>query len=70
MTVAHTINIKIDSLPDSLENAIRAMAESKLVRETLGDHIFDAMIANKKVEWDAYRISVTNFEIEKYMPFL
>ena len=70
MSEADRIKMKIDSLPDSLENAIRAMAESKLVRETLGDHIFDAMIANKKVEWDAYRISVTNFEIEKYMPFL
>nr|MBN2277102.1 glutamine synthetase [candidate division Zixibacteria bacterium] len=61
---------KIGSLPDSLENAIKAMEKSKLVRETLGGHVFDKLIANKWVEWDDYRKSVTNFELEKYLPFL
>lgn len=61
---------KIGSLPDSLENAIRAMENSDLCRQTLGDHIFDTLIANKRVEWDAYRINVTDYEIDKYLPFL
>jgi glutamine synthetase len=60
----------IESLPDSLENAIRAMAHSELAKTTLGDHIFGALIANKKVEWDAYRTSVTDYELQKYLPFL
>jgi glutamine synthetase len=70
MTEEERIAYNIDALPSSLENAIRAMEKSKLVRETLGDHIFKALIANKWVEWDAYRINVSDFEIDKYLPFL
>jgi glutamine synthetase len=70
MTPSDRMDLNIDSLPDSLENAIRATAKSDLVRQTLGDHIFNTIIANKKVEWDAYRTSVTNYEVEKYLPFL
>ncbi len=61
---------KIDALPDSLENAIRETEKSKLVQDTLGNHIFTQLIANKKVEWDDYRVNVTNHEINKYLPFL
>lgn len=61
---------KIESLPDSLENAIRLAEESKLLKDTLGDHIFNRLIANKKVEWDEYRQEVTDYEIRKYFPIL
>lgn len=70
MSAEERADHNIDSLPGSLENAIRAMEESSLVRETLGNHIFETLIANKLVEWDAYRFDVSNFEIEKYLPFL
>jgi len=60
----------IDCLPDSLERAIAEMESSELVRETLGDHIFNKLLANKKMEWDACRIAVTDYEIKKYLPFL
>ncbi|MEW5925671.1 MAG: glutamine synthetase, partial [Candidatus Zixiibacteriota bacterium] len=70
MTKKERQALDIDALPDSLENAIRAMKDSKLLRDTLGDHIFDALIANKKVEWDGYRVSVTNYELDKYLSFL
>jgi glutamine synthetase len=70
MSDEQRIKKNIDLLPDSLENAIRAMENSELVRQTLGDHIFNKLIANKRVEWDDYRINVTDFEIEKYFPFL
>jgi glutamine synthetase len=62
--------LSIDTLPDSLENAIHAAEASDLVRETLGDHCFEKLIASKKIEWDRYRIHVSGFEIEKYLPFL
>lgn len=62
--------LKIDALPDSLENAIRLTEKSKLVRDILGDHIFETLIANKRVEWDNYRINVTKYEVDTYLPFL
>jgi glutamine synthetase len=60
----------IESLPGSLAEAIRFTEKSELVRETLGDHIFQKFIDNKKIEWDQYRVHVSQFELEKYLPIL
>jgi glutamine synthetase len=62
--------LKIECLPNSLENAIREFEKSKLMRRVLGDHIFEKLIENKQVEWDRYRIAVTRYEIENYLPVL
>ena len=60
----------IDSLPGSLAEAIVCTESSQLVREALGDHIFEKFLANKKIEWDQYRSQVTGWELEKYLPVL
>ncbi len=60
----------IDSLPGSLAEAIQLTEKSELVKETLGDHIFEKFIENKKIEWDQYRTHVSQFELEKYLPIL
>ena len=61
---------KIDSLPGSLGEAIAVTEKSKLVKEALGDHIFEKFITNKKIEWDHYRIHVSQYEIARYLPIL
>jgi glutamine synthetase len=60
----------IISLPGSLFEAVQELEKSDLVRETLGDHIFNKFIANKKIEWDRYRTHVSKYEIENYFPIL
>lgn len=60
----------IACLPDSLYAAIEATAKSRLVKETLGDALFDKFIENKRIEWDNYRIQVTHYELAKYLPTL
>jgi glutamine synthetase len=60
----------IKSLPGSLYEALLLTEKSELVRETLGDHIFEKFIANKNIEWDKYRIHVSQFELERYLPIL
>ena len=60
----------IDSLPGNLLEAIQLTEKSELVKETLGDHIFEKFIENKKIEWDQYRTHVSQFELEKYLPIL
>ena len=60
----------IKQLPGSLQEAIQLTEKSKIVREALGDHIFNHFIENKKLEWDRYRIQVTSYELEKYLPVL
>lgn len=60
----------IESLPDSLGKAISITAGSKLVKKALGEHIFNRYIALKRAEWEEYRIQLTPYEIENYLPIL
>jgi len=60
----------IGTLPGSLDEAVQLTEKSELVRKALGDHVFEAFIKNKKIEWDQYRKQVTNYEIMKYLPIL
>jgi len=60
----------IDTLPASLYEAIQLCEKSQLVRKALGEHVFNAFVKNKKIEWDQYRINVTEYEINKYLPVL
>jgi glutamine synthetase len=60
----------ITSLPGNLFEAIQEVSKSELVRKALGDHIFNKFIENKKKEWDQFRIHVSRFEIERYLPML
>jgi len=62
--------VGIESLPGSLDEAIVCTESSKLVRQALGDHIFEKFLENKKIEWDQYRTQITNWELEKYLPVL
>jgi len=60
----------IETLPASLWEAIRLTEKSELVRTALGDHIFNAFIKNKKIEWEQYRTQVTEYELKRYLPIL
>jgi glutamine synthetase len=60
----------ITSLPGSLIEAIALTEKSELVREALGDHIFNNFITSKKVEWDQYRVNVSEWELEKFLNVL
>ena len=60
----------IGTLPASLWEAILLTENSKVVRKALGDHVFNAFIQNKKIEWDQYSTQVTDYELKKYLPIL
>jgi glutamine synthetase len=60
----------IEELPGSLAEAVAEVEKSALVREALGDHIFNKFLENKKMEWDAFRMHVSAYEIDKYLPIL
>jgi glutamine synthetase len=60
----------IVTLPASLLEAILLTEKSELVHKALGDHVFNAFIANKKIEWDQYRTQVTEYELKRYLPIL
>jgi len=70
LTAAERAAAGIERLPSSLGDALTLMEGSELVAETLGEHLFDFFLANKRREWDEYSGHVTGFEIERYLPLL
>ena len=46
------------------------MEGSELVAETLGEHVFDYFLRNKREEWVSYRAEVSPFELRRYLPVL
>jgi glutamine synthetase len=60
----------IGTLPADLGHAIEAAEGSALLRKTLGDHVFEKLIQNKKIEWDNYRAQVSEYELDRYLPIL
>jgi glutamine synthetase len=78
MSGARQKKLRIQTLPRDLDEAVRLMAKSALLRTTLGDHIFDKFIENKRQEIEDYRKNVgaefdkqvSGYEIERYLPLL
>jgi len=56
-----------DILPTSLNQAIKALEEDEVVRNALGAHTHEVFINAKRLEYDEYRLEVTNWELEKYL---
>ncbi len=60
----------IRPLPRTLDEALQAMESSELVLETLGEHVFEWFLRNKRAEWEDYARQVTPFELIRYLPAL
>lgn len=63
-------SLGIAPLPRSLGNAIDIMEGSQLVADTLGEHVFEFFLRNKKAEYEAYRSEVTAWELNHSLPTL
>ncbi len=70
MTEDERANIGIAVLPEDLNEAIKAMEASDLLKEALGESVFTWFIRNKKIEWEDFRNRVSSYEIERYLPTL
>jgi glutamine synthetase len=60
----------IEQLPETLGEAIELTAESELVLRTLGEHMFNRYVEIKRQEWEDYRVQVTQWELDRYLPVL
>lgn len=70
MTEEERLKMGIKSLPDDLLEAVKVTEKSQLVKNALGEKVFDFFIRNKKMEWDEYKAQVTEYEVKKYLPIL
>jgi glutamine synthetase len=78
MTRKEMKKAKIVTLAKNLKESSEIFKKSKLMRETLGEHIFQKIIQNKEIEWRKYKKAVggkygkevSNYEIQEYFPIL
>ncbi len=57
----------IKTLPDSLGAAVKEFSKSKVAKEALGDHCFERLLDSNKLEWDNYRLRVSDWEVDEYL---
>ncbi|MGH2550372.1 MAG: glutamine synthetase, partial [Thermomicrobiales bacterium] len=57
----------IPTLPATLGEAIDEMEKSSVVREALGDHVFERMLEAQRSEWDDFRRHVSQWERDRYL---
>lgn len=57
----------IDSLPGNLHEALLELAKDDLLKDTLGEHVYEQYVTGKEKEWDSYRTSVSQWELDRYM---
>ncbi len=60
----------IQSLPADLGEAIQEAENSELLYKCLGEHVFTRLLELKRAEFEDYRVQVTPYEIQKYLPVL
>jgi glutamine synthetase len=70
MSEAEKAERGIEHLPGSLWEAIECAEGSALLRECLGDHLFESLLLNKKIEWSNFRRHVTDWETKRYLSIL
>jgi glutamine synthetase len=70
LTERERTSLGIQPLPKSLNEAIEIAEKSELLAETLGEHVFDFFLRNKRAEWDEYRGQVSAFERDRMLPVL
>jgi glutamine synthetase len=54
-------------LPADLRQATDLFEGSELARETLGDALVDLLVANKRLEWDAFHATITSWELRRFL---
>ena len=64
----HAARQQMVAMPGSLGEAIEEMKRDDLMRATLGGHLFDQYLEAKRLEWDEYRLYVSQWELERYLP--
>ncbi len=60
----------IQSLPADLGEAIKEAENSELLHKALGEHVYTRLLQLKREEFEEYRVQVTPYEIQKYLPIL
>ena len=57
----------IDSLPETLIDAVKHLEKDELIMEFLGEETAEKYIEAKKAEWKSYKVAVSEWEVNQYL---
>jgi glutamine synthetase len=57
----------IRELPGTLAEALDELEADQVIRDALGEHVYNHFIEAKRQEWDEYRTQVTAWEVDRYL---
>jgi glutamine synthetase len=67
MSVERKNELKIESLPGNINDAVNLLLGDEVIKSVLGEHVLEHFVAAKKAEWDDYRTQVSQWELDKYL---
>lgn len=67
LTAGERQELGIDTLPESLNEALMELSNDEVIKDTLGDHVLQRFMEAKRIEWDRYRTQVHPWELEEYL---
>lgn len=59
---------QLQTLPGSLGEALEELRKDEVVQDALGPHVYERFLEAKTMEWDGYRLQVSQWELERYLP--
>ena len=60
-------HLRIDELPASLNEALDELEKDEVMRDLLGEHLFEHFVAAKREEWRDYIKHVSSWEVDRYL---
>lgn len=67
MTTGERVKLGIGRLPESLQEALWELQKDSVIRDALGEHVYQRFMEAKRIEWDRYRMQVHPWELEEYL---
>ena len=67
LTAGERQELGINTLPESLNEALMELSNDEVIKDTLGDHVLQRFMEAKRIEWDRYRTQVHPWELEEYL---
>ena len=58
---------RIDELPRDLHDALECLTKDTVIREALGEHVYERFVEAKRSEWLEYSANVSSWEVERYL---
>lgn len=69
MTLAERHEAHIADLPSTLHNALKTLEKDEVIKASLGPHLYQSFMDSKRMEWESYRQTVSDWEREQYLAF-